>query len=368
MPKISCESIYSLTETIDSPQNAILCLGTTEDGSYLAAGVLMWIRCTDEPKEILFFGTQNGYIACWKQIHEGSEEFEEKLSIQIHNPGEITSMDFDSTSNRLVVANRNGSIVLFSVESTIVPFGMQSIKDYIPTSIAFGQVSGNNTIRDILIFGLGGQIHLLKDDKEKLTIHKTLLVSGMIGSAAVTTAKDAVCIDDPTEGAALYKLQDGARVRTFPIPATCLNGVPCIMAARSRELEDTAKNFIWTKRSDEKQPTHHIFNLKHFIWVFMLLATVGFIYQNILLASKHEGAPSSACLTFNRPFTKASIIAVHSTDPQYYEQSKAMHHQTSSDECYKWTMLSGQIRENRTSKQSEAPHSDHPVYERNLFH
>ncbi|KAK0215275.1 WD40-repeat-containing domain protein [Armillaria nabsnona] len=316
MSEISCESTYMLTETLNSPQSAILCLGTTEDGSYLAAGgtkgmtlwslnakkilacpagyrqrgattILMWIRHTDEPKEILFFGTQNGYIACWKQVHEGGKDFKEKLSVQIHNPREITGLDFDSTSNRLVVANRNGTIVLFAVESSMVPFGTLSINDYVPTSIAFGQVSRNLAIRDILVFGLGGQIHVLKHNEEKLTVHKTLEVSSMIGHTAVTTAKDVVCIDDPAEGTALYKLQDGARVQTFPIPvrkshcpqqvafaeggkmvisgsdhgvvyihdrrtgvcmgeltvdredwvqtlaATRLNGIPCIMAARS---------------------------------------------------------------------------------------------------------------------------------------
>lgn len=30
--------------------------------------------------------------------------------------------------------------------------------------------------------------------------------------------KDVFCIDDPAQGAALFRLQSGARVRTYPVP------------------------------------------------------------------------------------------------------------------------------------------------------
>ncbi len=45
-----------------------------------------------------------------------------------------------------------------------------------------------------------------------------ILTSSCSANAAITDAKDIVGIDDPAEGVALVRLQDGARVRTFPVP------------------------------------------------------------------------------------------------------------------------------------------------------
>ncbi|KAK0487937.1 WD40-repeat-containing domain protein [Armillaria novae-zelandiae] len=366
MHHTSHDNTYTLSRTLDSSQGAILSLGSTEDGNYLAAGgtggttlwnlsenrqltrpagpgqrgattVLMWIRRTDEPREILYFGTQNGYVVCWKQLLERSEDFEERMSFQLHNPGEITGIDFDSTSNRLAVANRNGTVVLFSVESSMVPLGSISIQHHVPKTLTFGEVSGNGGRRDLLVFGLGGRISILKHQDETLLIHATLEVSGMIGHAAITTTKDVICIDDPAEGAAIYKLQDGApRVRTFAVPvkksrrprqvafgeggkvvvsgsdhgvvyvyerrtgakmnelkvdhedwvqtlATMrLKEIPCIMAARSRELEGNAQIYIWEKGITDKRKIQ-FFDLKLFVSGLMCLATLGFVYQNIVL-------------------------------------------------------------------------------------
>ena len=36
-------------------------------GSRGAATALVWIKREDDPDEVLFYGTQNGYLICWKQ-------------------------------------------------------------------------------------------------------------------------------------------------------------------------------------------------------------------------------------------------------------------------------------------------------------
>lgn len=40
------------------------------------------------------------------------------------------------------------------------------------------------------------------------------------GDAAVNARKGVFCVDDPEQGVALYHLDTGARIRTFPIPVT----------------------------------------------------------------------------------------------------------------------------------------------------
>jgi hypothetical protein len=38
------------------------------------------------------------------------------------------------------------------------------------------------------------------------------------GDASVNSKRGVFCIDDPTQGAALYRLDSGAHVRTYPVP------------------------------------------------------------------------------------------------------------------------------------------------------
>lgn len=40
------------------------------------------------------------------------------------------------------------------------------------------------------------------------------------GDADVNAKKDVFCIDDPAQGAAVYCLQSGSRVRTYPVKVT----------------------------------------------------------------------------------------------------------------------------------------------------
>ncbi|KAJ6579911.1 hypothetical protein B0H10DRAFT_1744265, partial [Mycena sp. CBHHK59/15] len=66
-----------------------------------ASTALTWIQREDEPGEAFFFGTQNGFLICWRQgrYTGGSQEFEEIYCQQLTRPAEITGVAFDSASN-----------------------------------------------------------------------------------------------------------------------------------------------------------------------------------------------------------------------------------------------------------------------------
>ncbi|KAK0185549.1 WD40-repeat-containing domain protein [Armillaria mellea] len=314
----------------------------TDNGHYLAAGgtkgVTLWdlrngrlLDCLSD-REILFYGTQNGYLVCWKQVTKDGKDFEEIQSVQIQNPGEVTSIDYNSASNRLAVCNQNGSVMMFAIESSMVPLGLMTINNYLPTSIVFGLMSESNAAKDLLVFGLTGEI------QERLQIEKTLNVSGMMsdslalnasqysiiilpissGHAIISATKDTACIDDPAEGAALYQLHDGAwpwqitfaedgkvivsgsnhgvvylydrrtGTKIVDLEVDCQDWVqtlmPCVIATRSRELEGDAKVFIWMKGIETSQMPPRVLTVKHLALLFMVMATTGFVYQNLLLA------------------------------------------------------------------------------------
>ncbi|KAK0220647.1 hypothetical protein IW262DRAFT_1297697 [Armillaria fumosa] len=211
------------------------------------------------------------------------EDFEERMSFQLHNPGEIIGIDFDSTSNRFAIANRNGTVVLFSVESPMVPLGSISIQHHVLKALTFGKISGNCRCRDLLVFGLGGQIYILKHQDEKLLIHTTLKVAfGEDGRVVVSGSNHRVVY--------VYKRRTGLKMNELKVNledwvqtlATMhLKEIPCIMAARSRELGGNSQIYIWEKGITDKNKIQ-VFNLKLFVSSLMCLANLGFVYQNIV--------------------------------------------------------------------------------------
>ena len=74
--------------------------------------------------------------------------------MQLANPGEITGLAFNATSNQLVACNRNSVVQLFTIDSlmkTRVVFSV-TIENFVPKAVAFGHTNGNT--RDVLTFGL----------------------------------------------------------------------------------------------------------------------------------------------------------------------------------------------------------------------
>ncbi|KAK7015672.1 hypothetical protein R3P38DRAFT_2465216, partial [Favolaschia claudopus] len=81
---------------------------------------MLWIRRADDPAETLFYGTEKGYLVCWKQATPSVSFFvlcPLFLLANLTMPGEIrvwrfvshsevTGLCFDPASNRLVVINR----------------------------------------------------------------------------------------------------------------------------------------------------------------------------------------------------------------------------------------------------------------------
>jgi hypothetical protein len=190
---------YTLECTLTGHRGAILCLAATDDGSILAsrgayelyepshvgqhitgtdgvrlwnldtkeaiqapAGVgtraattsAIWIRREDEPEEVLFYGTQNGYLTCWRQMQRSISTFEEVRCIQLAHPGEISGLAFEGASNRLAVINRNSLVQLLMVDSLMElrPIFSVTIDDCLPKAIAFGHTNGES--QRILVFSM----------------------------------------------------------------------------------------------------------------------------------------------------------------------------------------------------------------------
>ncbi|KAK0431484.1 hypothetical protein EV421DRAFT_1911820 [Armillaria borealis] len=153
--------------------------------------------------------------------------------------------------------------------------------------------------------------YVLRHQEGNLHQHRSLDVSRKIANAAITGAKDILGIDDPAEGVALEVLSvqrqvafaeegkvvvcgsDHGKVYVFnhrtggkidelhvdredwvqTLTTVSLNEKPCILAARSRELEGRAHIFIWEKGGKTSTTIPNLLNFGRLILAFMILAT-----------------------------------------------------------------------------------------------
>ncbi|KAF8235938.1 hypothetical protein L208DRAFT_1422233 [Tricholoma matsutake] len=140
----------------------------------------------DELHDGLVYGTQNGYLVCWK-LSKGKpsshEAFEEVHSVLVANPGEITRLTYEASLNHLIMCNQNSVVQMYTIETKMTPH------------IIFS-VTMNGEDHDILIFGL---------------------YDGQIGNAAVNSKQGVFCIDNPMQGTALYRLNPQAHICTYPV-------------------------------------------------------------------------------------------------------------------------------------------------------
>ncbi|KAK0431138.1 Quino protein amine dehydrogenase [Armillaria borealis] len=178
---------------------------------------MTWICGEDDANEVLIYGTLCGYIICWKQI-KNMWDFEELYCLHIGSATEITALDFDPPSHRLALSTRNGTIQVHKVDTQMKLHGHISviIQNCDPRAIYF---LPNRESRNMIMFGChSGKIYLLQGNDG--TMIETYDAGGIIGHATVNTAKDVFSIDDPSEGIALYRIVDGAKVKTLPVKTT----------------------------------------------------------------------------------------------------------------------------------------------------
>ncbi|KAJ6565163.1 WD40-repeat-containing domain protein [Mycena vulgaris] len=231
----------------------LYCMVATDDGKFLASGgndgtriwdvkcmtqipnrpangglrgataAIAWTNRDDEPGEILFYGTVNGYLISWRQV-SGDDGFHEVFCRRLAQSGEVTALAFDALSNRLAVCNYNSVVQVWLLASSAVPHKLftVNITNFIPKSVHFGAMRENE--RELLVFGLhDGRIRTLTGSLETDSRAEPWEIGVCIGDAAVDTRRGTVCVDDTERGAILYRLDDHQRVKTFPIPVTKKN-------------------------------------------------------------------------------------------------------------------------------------------------
>ncbi|KAF7346868.1 hypothetical protein MSAN_01826200 [Mycena sanguinolenta] len=225
---------YTLLGKLTGHTGAVICMTANEDGKlythlYLVSPVqeiggattcVLWVRREDEAAEILFYGTENGWLVCWKQTASRTKAFEEVNVVRLVNKAEITGLSFDTTTNRLLVCHRDLVVQAWAVERSLQLQNIFSvtIDSFTPKAVAWGDFKNNE--REILAFGLyDGQIHVLRPTDGQVT--GTKQVGGLIGDVDVHPRKGLFCIDDPHQGVAIYSEKEESDSEcSLPLVAT----------------------------------------------------------------------------------------------------------------------------------------------------
>ncbi|KAF7359704.1 hypothetical protein MVEN_00694900 [Mycena venus] len=205
---------FSLCVVLSGHHGAVECLAVSEDGKLLASGGADGTRVWDiqNSTELLRPSAAGSRGATSRLLWH----FEEMYCDPIVNPAEITGLDFDPTSSRLIVCHRKTVVQSYTLDrsSKLQPIFSVGIEGFVPKGVAFGDYK--NTDREIMVFGLDdGRIHTLQGTDGAIV--KTRGVGGKIGNAIVNSRKGLLCFDDPSQGAALYRLDDEHRVITFSV-------------------------------------------------------------------------------------------------------------------------------------------------------
>ncbi|KAJ7744347.1 WD40-repeat-containing domain protein [Mycena metata] len=182
---------------LESPGSPALRGGTT---------ALVWIKRDDEVSEALFYGTENGYLVCWREAKQnGMAIFVELSSVHLANPAEITGLAFDAPTNRLAVCHRGGLLQVYVVANDMSLQNIFSImlEEIAPQAVAFGPIW-------LLVFSLyDGHIYRLTDVKLHVLRQQWNR----------DNHKNVLCIDEPSLGTNIYRLDDQACIKTLPVSA-----------------------------------------------------------------------------------------------------------------------------------------------------
>ncbi|KAJ6614954.1 WD40-repeat-containing domain protein [Mycena sp. CBHHK59/15] len=185
-----------------------------------ASLVVIWARQADEPHDVLYAGTQNGYFYCWRQ-KDGV--FEETFVIQMPDPGEITAMAFDSTNNQLCLCGHNDMVQSWGISKDPLtgkwmPTNIFSRKfpRLAPQAVMFAAFD-NSQDGDIIVLGFhnNGPIYMIRGKTGEITSNWS--VGSRIGGAAFNWRDGVFCLDNPTSGPALFRISDQIKAKAYEI-------------------------------------------------------------------------------------------------------------------------------------------------------
>ncbi|KAK7451284.1 hypothetical protein VKT23_012624 [Stygiomarasmius scandens] len=288
------KSTYTLSRRLQGHNELILCMAATSDGKLLASGggdgtiiwsldnmsicrrmsthggttAITWIK--RDGTEGLVYGTHDGYLVFCRPLNQ---TFEEAQCLEVPHASEVNSLVYDPTTNRLVVANREGVIGLFIIDPTEMTVDRKvwavKVDESIPRALAF------NSRLDVVVFGVHDGVYTLKGDDGSPDPDQMKELGVRIGDVAFDDSKSLYCVDNMLTGCALYRTSDHAQEQEFEVPREKkrASGKRVIFAESSKIVvsgSDHGKIYVFNLNPGVLQ---EIFDTKTSNWIQALTAT-----------------------------------------------------------------------------------------------
>nr|GAT43921.1 predicted protein [Mycena chlorophos] len=270
---------YVRHQVLHGHSGPIFSLLTTEDGRFLASGgsdgmriwnldlgepvkvprwsaflaastAVVWVKRDDSAFEMVISGTQSGRLVCWERKQNG--HFEENFVANACDLVEVTGMAYDGPSNRLAVCLRSGVAAAYIVR----PNGLTKIfavdfgDHVVLKAAAFGKMYGDQ--KDIMVASLySGDIFTLRGPHGEI-VGEPWNIGTPIGDIAVDVHAGLICMDDPSSGLNLYRIDDRKRINSFPIEVTKKKRVRQIVFVENNVIAGTSDHgivYLWDGRS-----------------------------------------------------------------------------------------------------------------------
>ncbi|KAJ7676495.1 quinon protein alcohol dehydrogenase-like superfamily [Mycena olivaceomarginata] len=299
-----------------------------------ATTVLLCVRRVDEPVDVIFSGTANGYIFCWRN-RKG--RWEETFAFQIDQPTDITGIAFDASTSRLIICSSGGRIVAWGAtrnESNRMHLSKvfsRQINNFEPRSITFAGYKLRGKAGEIAEeWSIGGPIGDAQVDwKEGVVLFDDIFSGPSLwqyhdytrvkmyyirgtrdygrirnvrfaeGATAVVCGSDhgLVYVFNLQTGERLQKLDTGSGEWVQAIATAEVNGVPTIFAAPTRTEDGDVTLFVWKRLEPEPEAKPSRFWATAWLYLIRIIVVcccIGFLVQNLrgLLHTTVEATPN----------------------------------------------------------------------------
>ncbi|KAJ7050119.1 WD40-repeat-containing domain protein [Mycena amicta] len=177
---------------------------------------LLWVRQMDEAEEVLWYGTQNGYVCAWRQFNG---YFEEVFLLAVYDIAEISCLAFDAVNSRLAFGTRASRVQSWRITAKNgekwhgdIVFDVV-VED--PGAIAFDD---HGRERAIFVYGSQspGRVWTLRGSTGR--IDSSWDAGAGTGYLAQNRKQGLFVLGDMSAGPAIYRYSDTGRTKSLDVP------------------------------------------------------------------------------------------------------------------------------------------------------
>ncbi|KAJ7086805.1 hypothetical protein B0H15DRAFT_801451 [Mycena belliarum] len=166
---------------------------------------LLCVRRVDEPVDVIYSGTSEGYFFCWRQRDNRWEEIVFRHISNTKEKGDITAFAWDDSSNRLALCTTTGKVQVWGA--------VRHDSGQVYLNKVFSRRVSNLDASGVL-FDMGS--HLRDKDVFVFGFNHT----GPIGGIQADAKKGLVLLDNSLAGPSFWRFHDQAVIKTYSIART----------------------------------------------------------------------------------------------------------------------------------------------------